>query len=224
MDHRNYQLSWLCSLILLLDSSSLLAPLLVSHFVTKVALKVEDPNGAGFNSKREVDTGNHKEQKNWKPGQTQTWCTSKQRLTNMDWTTWVYTVYTVEVCTGSKLKPEPGPYPRSSDPTRPDSSGTVKFRARTRPEITPPRPTTNNNKKRKKVAFHDCMQRNGLIKALPFHKHLPVMKVCEHQVQRSHTFCRVYEFCMDKKMMTVQIMVIFCQLRLVSILSTLNQT
>ncbi len=36
----------------------------------------------------------------------------------------------IEVCTGSKLKPEPGP-------TRPDPSGTVKFRARTRPEITP---------------------------------------------------------------------------------------
>ncbi len=132
----------------------------------------------------------------------------------------------IEICTGSKLKPEPGPYPRSSDPTRPDPSGTVKFKARTRPEIPPPPPppTTNNKKKRKKVAFHDCMQRNGLIKALTFHKHLPVMKVCEHQVQRSHTFCRLYEFCMDKKMMTVQIMVIFCQLRLVSILSTLNQT
>ncbi len=43
----------------------------------------------------------------------------------------------VEVCTGSKLKPEPGPYPRLSDPTRPDPSGTVKFRARTRPEIPP---------------------------------------------------------------------------------------
>ncbi len=43
----------------------------------------------------------------------------------------------VEVCTGSKLKPKPGPYPRSSDPTRPDPdpSGTVKFKARTRPEI-----------------------------------------------------------------------------------------
>ncbi len=108
--------------------------------------------------------------------------------------------------------------------TRPDPSGTVKFRARarTRPEIsTPPAPQRIPNKK---VAFHDCMQRDGLIKALPFHKHLPVMKVCEHQVQRSHTFCRVYEFCMDKKMMAVQIMVIFCQLRLVSILSTLNQT
>ncbi len=121
----------------------------------------------------------------------------------------------LEFCTGSKLKPEPGPYPRSSDPTRPDPSGTVKFRARTRPEIPPPQRIT---KKRKKVAFHDCMQRNRLIKALPFHKHLPVRKVCEHQVQRSHTFC------MDKKMMTMQIMVIFCQLRLVSILSTLNHT
>ncbi len=120
----------------------------------------------------------------------------------------------LEVCTGSKLKPEPGPYP----------SGTVKFRARTRPEIPPPPPPPHNEKKRKKAAFHDCMQRDGLIKALPFHKHLPVRKVCEHQVQRSHTFCRVYEFCMDKKMMTVQIMVIFCQLRRVSIMSTLNQT
>ncbi len=110
-----------------------------------------------------------------------------------------YTGCTLEVCTGSKLKPEPGPYPRLSDPTRPDPSGTVKFRARTRPEIPPPPPTNSQQKKkRKKAAFHDCMQRNRLIKALPFHKHLPVMKVCEHQVQRSHTFCRVYEFCMDK--------------------------
>ncbi len=118
-------------------------------------------------------------------------------------------VFRVEVCTGSKLKPEPGPYPRSSDPTRPDPSSTVKFRARTRPEIPPAPAPQRITKKRKKVAFHDCMQRNGLIKALPFHKHLPVMKVCEHQAQRSHTFCRVYEFFMDKKMMTVQIMVIF---------------
>ncbi len=112
----------------------------------------------------------------------------------------------VEVCTGSKLKPEPGPYPRLSDTTRPDPSGTVKFRARTRPEIPPPPPTTNSQlkKKRKKAAFHDCMQRNRLIKALPFHKHLPVMKVCEHQVQRSHTFCRVYEFCMFNGCMPVR--------------------
>ncbi len=85
----------------------------------------------------------------------------------------------LEVCTGSKLKPEPGPYPRSSDPTRPE----------------PPPQRIANKKKRKKAAFHDCMQRNGLIKALPFHKHLPVMTVCEHQAQRSHTFCRGYEFC-----------------------------
>ncbi len=33
------------------------------------------------------------------------------------------------------------------DPTRPDPSSTVKFRARTRP---PPRPTTNNKKKKEK--------------------------------------------------------------------------
>ncbi len=60
----------------------------------------------------------------------------------------------LEICTGSKLKPEPGPYPRSSDPTRPDPSGTVKFKARTRPEIPPPPPppppTTNNKKKKEK--------------------------------------------------------------------------
>ncbi len=62
----------------------------------------------------------------------------------------------IEVCMGSKLKPEPGPYPRSSDPTRPDPSGTVKFRARTRPEITPrprTRPTTNKIKKGKRLHF-----------------------------------------------------------------------
>ncbi len=58
-------------------------------------------------------------------------------------------VYTLEVCTGSKLKPEPGPYPRLSDPTRPDPSGTVKFRARTRPEIPPP-PTNSQQKKKEK--------------------------------------------------------------------------
>ncbi len=148
MDHRNYQLSWLCSLILLLDSSSLLAPLLVSHFVTKVALKVEDPNGAGFNSKREVDTGNHKEQKNWKPGQTKTWCTSKQRLTNMDWTTWVYTVYTVEVCTGSKLKPEPA---RTRDRlTWPDPTRAAQLNLEPEPDPkSPPPPAPQRITKKK---------------------------------------------------------------------------
>ncbi len=105
--------------------------------------------------------------------------------------------------------------------TRPDPTRAAQLNLEPEPNPkSPPPPITN----KKKIAFHDCMQRNGLIKALPFQKHLPVMKVCEHQVQRSRTFCRVYEFCLDKKMMTVQIMVIFCQLRLVSILSTLNQT
>ncbi len=106
----------------------------------------------------------------------------------------------------------------------PDPTRAAQLNLEPEPDPKSPPPPQRITKKREKVAFHDCMQRNGLIKALPFHKHLPVMKVCEHQVQRSHTFCRVYEFCMDKKMMTVQIMVIFCQLRLVSILSTLNQT
>ncbi len=92
----------------------------------------------------------------------------------------------LEDCTGSKLMPEPWPVPEI---VWPDPSVTVKFRARTRPEIPPPpAPQRITNKKRKKVAFHDCIQRNGLIKALPFHKHLLVIKVCEHQVQRSHTF------------------------------------
>ncbi len=45
-----------------------------------------------------------------------------------------------------------GPYPRSSDPTRPDPSGTVKFRDRTRPEITPP-PMNNKKKKGKRLHF-----------------------------------------------------------------------
>ncbi len=106
----------------------------------------------------------------------------------------------------------------------PDPTRAAQLNLEPEPDPKSPPPPITNKKKRNKIAFHDCMQRNGLIKALPFHKNLPVMKVCEHQVQRSHTFCRVYEFCLDKKMMTVQIMVIFCQLRLVSILSTLNQT
>ncbi len=61
--------------------------------------------------------------------------------------------FTLEVCTGSKLKPEPGPYPRLSDPTRPDPSGTVKFRARTRPEIPPPPQRIANKKNGKRLHF-----------------------------------------------------------------------
>ncbi len=134
----------------------------------------------------------------------------------------------LEVCTGSKLKPEPGPYPRLSDPTRPDPSGTVKFRARTPTRNPPPTHTHTTNsqqKKRNKAAFHDWMQRNRLIKALPFHKHLPVMKVvnirCSGRIH-SAEFMNLYG--QEDNSSTVQIMVIFCQLRLVSILSTLNQT
>ncbi len=102
---------------------------------------------------------------------------------------WVHLTFVLvlEVCTGSKLKPEPGPYPRLSDPTRPDPSGTVKFRARTRPEIPPP-PTNSQQKKRKKGCISRLHARNRLIKALPFHKHLPVMKVCEHQVLNKIVF------------------------------------
>ncbi len=57
-------------------------------------------------------------------------------------------------------------------------------------------------------------------------KHLPVMKVYEHQVQRSHKFCRVFE----RLYMTRQYFFHranyghFRQLRLVSIWRTLNQT
>ncbi len=42
-------------------------------------------------------------------------------------------------------------------------------------------------------------------------KNSPVMKVCEHQVQWSHTFCRVYErlYGQDDNSSTVKIMVIF---------------
>ncbi len=129
----------------------------------------------------------------------------------------------LEVCTGSKLKPEPGPYPRLSDPTRPDPSGTVKFRARTRPEIPPP---TNSQKKKEK----GCISR------------LHAKKYINQGSAISQTFTS-YEslwtsgaavayilpslwilYGQEDNSSTVQIMVIFCQLRLVSILSTLNQT
>ncbi len=76
------------------------------------------------------------------------WCASKNRFVRLLGMHWIFGHRKLEVCTGSKLKPEPGPYPRSSDPTRPDPSGIVKFRARTRPEIPPP--TTNNKKKKEK--------------------------------------------------------------------------
>ncbi len=63
----------------------------------------------------------------------------------------------LEVCTGFKLKPEPGPYPRSSDPTRPDPSGTVKFKARTRNLYF--FFTTNSQFKKKKKREWCCISR-----------------------------------------------------------------
>ncbi len=66
----------------------------------------------------------------------------------------------LEVCTGFKLKPEPGPYPRSSDLTRPDPSGTVKFRAQTRPEPEVFFFSSQGIANKKDAVFHDCMQRS----------------------------------------------------------------
>ncbi len=56
----------------------------------------------------------------------------------------------VEVCTGSKLKPEPGPYPRSSDPTWPTRAAQLNLEPEPDPKSPPPpRPTTNKKKKEK---------------------------------------------------------------------------
>ncbi len=115
----------------------------------------------------------------------------------------------VEVCTGSKLKPEPGPYPSSSDPN----------------------PTRNLNlKSQQKKKEKGCISR------------LHAKKRINQGSAISQTFTS-YEslwtsgaavayilpslwilYGQEDDYSTVQIMVIFCQLRLVSILSTLNQT
>ncbi len=127
----------------------------------------------------------------------------------------------LEVCTGFKVKTKPGPYPRSSDPTRvaqldlePEPDTNLKYFF----------PTTNSQQKKKKKV---CISRLYAMVSKQIHKetdssrlghfirqnkkHLPVMKVYEHQVQRSHTFCRVYEWLygQDDNSSTLQIMVIF---------------
>ncbi len=57
---------------------------------------------------------------------------------------------TLEVCTASKLKPEPGPYPRSSDPTRPDPTRAAQLNLEPEPDPkSPPPPITNKKKKEK---------------------------------------------------------------------------
>ncbi len=132
----------------------------------------------------------------------------------------------VEVCTGFKLKPEPGPYLRSFDPTRPAPKSTVKFRARTRPEISQ---QIANRKQR------CCISRWHATVSIQIHKesdssrlghftrqkkkHLPVMKVNEHQVQRSHKFCRAFEWLYGTIIPPPCL-----RLRLISIRPNLNQT
>ncbi len=138
---------------------------------------------------------------------------------------WIFSsVLWLEVCTGSKLKPEPGPYPRLSDPTRPDPSGTVKFRARTRPEIPPPSPTNSQQKKKEKGcisrlhAKKQINQGSAISQTFTSYESLWTSGAAVAYILPSLWI--LYE----DNSSTVQIMVIFCQLRLVSILSTLNQT
>ncbi len=56
----------------------------------------------------------------------------------------------LEVCTGSKLKPEPGPYPRSSDPTRPDPTRAAQLNLEPEPDPKSPPPTNSQQKKKEK--------------------------------------------------------------------------
>ncbi len=123
----------------------------------------------------------------------------------------MFSYHCLDVCTGSKLKPEPGPYPRSSDPTRPDPSGTVKFRARTRPEITPPPPRPQKKKKKKKEigcispldAKKGINQGSAISQTFSSYDSLWTSGAAVAYILPSLWIC------MDKKMMTVQIMVIF---------------
>ncbi len=66
----------------------------------------------------------------------------------------VATVHRVEVCTGFKLKPEPGPYPRLSDPIR-----AAQLHLESKPQIFFPLQRIANKKINKKAAFHDSMHR-----------------------------------------------------------------
>ncbi len=106
----------------------------------------------------------------------------------------IHTVKTssVEVYTGLKWKPEPGPYPRSSDPTR-----ATQLNLEPKPKIF--FPLQRIAKKKKKAAFYDCMQRSVNKETDSSRlghfmrqnkKTLTVMKVCQHQVQQSHTYAK----------------------------------
>ncbi len=135
--------------------------------------------------------------------------------------THIYVTLELEVCTGSKLKPEPGPYPRSSDPTRPDPSGTVKFRARTRPETPHPQRIAKKKENGCISRLHAKKQINqGSAISQTFTSYDSLWTSGAAVAYILPSLWILYE----DNSSTVQIMVIFCQLRLVSILSTLNQT
>ncbi len=111
------------------------------------------------------------------------------------------------------------------NPTRPDPSGTVQFRARTRPEIPPPPPPTNSQLKKKEKGcisrLHAKKQINqGSAISQTFTSYDSLWTSGAAVAFILPSLWILYE----DNSSTVQIMVIFCQLRLVSILSTLNQT
>ncbi len=107
----------------------------------------------------------------------------------------------------------------------PDPSGTVKFRARTRPEIPPP-PTNSQQKKKGKGcisrlhAKKQINQGSAISQTFTSYESLWTSGAAVAYILQS--LCILYG--QEDNSSTVQIMVIFCQLRLVSILSTLNQT
>ncbi len=57
----------------------------------------------------------------------------------------------LEVCTGSKLKPEPGPYPRSSDPTR---AARLNLEPKPDPKSKSKKPTTCHVNLRLRVSLY----------------------------------------------------------------------
>ncbi len=164
----------------------------------------------------------------WSPVSVCKWCVWIKIGRWLNWTVLIYwPCLSLEVCTGSKLKPEPGPYPRSSNPTRPDPSGTVKFRARTRPEIPPPPPQRIANKKKKEKgciprlhAKKQINQGSAISQTFTSYESLWTSGAAVAYILPSLWIL----YGQEDNSSTVQIMVIFCQIRLVSILSTLNQT
>ncbi len=135
-------------------------------------------------------------------------------------------VYVLEVCTGSNWSPNPA---RTRDClTQPDPTRAARLNLEPEPDPRSPPPPTNSQQKKKGKRLHftiACKEIDYQGSAIS-HKHLPVMKVCEHQVAAvAYILPSLWIlYGQEDNSSTVQIMVIFCQLRLVSILSTLNQT